>query len=412
MAKNKENPSERLFAELCAKQYLKGFVFHSPKYNDPTEKEAGDIILWLRTFLIAFEVVWRDPSSKGGTKQFIKRIGEKRKQLESDFKVYSENADKLELINEAGKRINYEKGYFHPDNFVGVIIVDCDSKLENIHYDSYKKINYSNFPIAVMTRNDFVDLLIEIDTVSDLLYYLKDRHKFINSVFQECPNIFINLNLRTERALIALYKKQSNSFVGYSCSQLSKNNIWDDYKREFRDKIRARNEENKRTKILDQLVAYLSDNTDKSEIMPLIAWEIGIQTRRERVALADKVIEAFQGLKDGAKPRIFAYLSQTTRCWSIFYFQYGEEAGKLEDNLIEMAQLKLFKEMKELSFEYSVFGYGFKKSIIHTGNSFDEIVVCIEDACNYPVITDSKYKKSLNYFGDPKRKVIKEFPGN
>lgn len=410
MAKNKENPSERLFAELCAKQYLKGFVFHSPKYNDPTEKEAGDIILWLRTFLIAFEVVWRDPSSKGSTKQFIKRIGEKRKQLESDFKAYSKNADKIELINESGKRINYEEGYFHPANFVGVIIVDCDSKLENIHYDSYNKINDSNFPIAVMTKNDFVDLLIEIDTVSDLLYYLKDRCEFINSIFQECPSLFINLNLRTERAIIALYKKQSNSFSGYSCSQLLQKNTWENYKTEFREKISARDEENERTKVLDQLVDYLSDNMEKSEIMPLIAWELGIQTRRERVDLANKVIKAFQGLKDGANPRIFAYLSQTTGCWSIFYFQYGEEAGKLEDNLIEMAQLKIFKEMKENSFKYSVFGYGFKKSIIHTGNSFDEIVVCIEDACNHPAIAIDKYKKSLKYFGDPKPKVINEFP--
>ena len=110
MAKNKENPSEKLFSDLCAKQYLKGFVFHSPKYKDPTEKEAGDIVLWLRTFLIAFEVVWRDSSCQGSTKQFIKRIGEKRKQLESDFKVYENKSDKIELTNEEGERIHYESG--------------------------------------------------------------------------------------------------------------------------------------------------------------------------------------------------------------------------------------------------------------------------------------------------------------
>ncbi len=410
MAKNKENPSERLFSKLCAKQYLKGFVFHSPKYNDPTEKEAGDIILWLRTYLIAFEVVWRDPYSKGNTKQFIKRIGEKRKQLESDFKVYSEKAEKIELINEAGKKINYERDYFHRDNFVGVIIVDCESKLENIHYDSYKKINASNFSIAVMTKNDFVDLLIEIDTVSDLLYYLKERFEFINSVFQECPHLFINLNLRTERDLIALYKRKSNSFSGYSCSQILQNNIWVNYRKEFKEKISARDKENEKTRVLDQLVDYLSDNIEKSEIMPLIAWEIGIQTRRERVGLADKVIKAFHGLKNKVEMRVFAYLSQTTGCWSVFFFQYGEEAGKLEDNLIKMAQLKLFKEMKDHSFSYSVIGYGFKKSIVHTGNSFDEIAVCIEDACNYPQIPIDKYNKSLKYFGDPKPKRINEFP--
>lgn len=410
MAKNKEHPSEKLFSDLCAKQYLKGFVFHSPKYNDPTEKEAGDIILWLRTLLIAFEVVWRDPSNQGNTKQFIKRIGEKRKQLESDFKVYSEKSDKVELINEEGNKINYEKDYFHRDNFVGVIIVDCDSELENIHYESYKKLNTSSFPIAVMTKKDFVDLLVEIDTVSDLLYYLKDRYKFINSVFERCPHLFLNLNLRTERDIIALYKKKSNSFEDYSCNNLSQYNIWANYREEFQEKIRDRDAENERTKVLDQLVDYLLVNSEESEIMPLIAWEIGIQTRRERVELADRVTKAFQGLKNKVDLRIFAYLSQTTECWSIFYFQYGENIGKLEDNLIEMAKLKLFKEMKENSFSYSVFGYGFRKSTIHTNNIFDEIVVCIEDADNYCKIPLDKYKKSLKYFGSPISKIIDEFP--
>lgn len=410
MAKIKKNHSEKLFSDLCAKQYLKGFVFHSPKYNDPTEKEAGDIILWLRTFLIAFEVVWRDSSSKNTTKQFIKRIGEKRKQLESDYKVYSEKANLVELINEAGVKVNYEKGYFHHENFVGVIILDCDSRLENIHYDSYIKINNSSFPIAVMTKKDFIDLLIEIDTVADLLYYLKDRHKFINSVFKECPHLFINLNLRTERDIVALYKKKHNSFSGYGRSDISQNNIWINYREEFKEKIIARDEENERTKVLDQLVDYLSDNIGKSEVMPLIAWEIGIQTRRERVSLADKIIKSFNGLKNGVETRVFAYLSQTTGCWSIFYFQYGDEIGKLEDKLVEMAQLKLFKEMKEHSFEYSVFGYGFKKSIVHTGNAFDEIVVCIEDADNYSNIPIDRYNKSLKYFGDIQSKIINEFP--
>lgn len=410
MAKNKENPSEKLFSDLCAKQYLKGFVFHSPKYNDPTEKEAGDIILWLRTILIAFEIVWRDSSNEANTKQFIKRIGEKREQLESDFKVYSQKGDKVELINEEGNKINYEEDNFHRDNFVGVIIVDCDTKLENIHYESYKKLNTSNFPIAVMTKKDFVDLLVEIDTVSDLLYYLKDRYKFINTVFEKCPHLFLNLNLRTERDIIALYKKKSNSFEGYRCNHLSEDNIWENYQQEFKEKIRDRDAENKRTKVLDQLVNYLLVNVEESEVMPLIAWEIGIQTRRERVELADKVIKAFQGLNDKVDMRIFAFLSQTTECWSIFYFQYGENVGKLEDNLIEMAKLKLFKEMKESAFSYSVFGYGFKKSTIHTGNTFDEIVVCIEDACNYHTVPLDKYKKSLKHFGNPIARIIKEFP--
>ena len=35
--KIQSNASERLFAELCAQIYLKGFVFHGPKFKAPTE---------------------------------------------------------------------------------------------------------------------------------------------------------------------------------------------------------------------------------------------------------------------------------------------------------------------------------------------------------------------------------------
>jgi hypothetical protein len=83
-----ENKSEELFTELCSQQYLKGFVFHSPKYSEPTEKEAGDVVLWIRDYLIVFEIVWRNPSSSKSTKSFIRRVSEKRKQLENDFITY------------------------------------------------------------------------------------------------------------------------------------------------------------------------------------------------------------------------------------------------------------------------------------------------------------------------------------
>ena len=74
---------------------------------------------------------------------------------------------------------------------------------------------------------------------------------------------------------------------------LSQDKIWENYQKEFKAKIIARDKENERTKVLDQLTEFLSSNSDKSEIMPLLAWEIGIQTRRERVELADTRCSSF-----------------------------------------------------------------------------------------------------------------------
>jgi len=316
-----ENKSGELFKELCNQQYLKGFVFHSPKYDDPTEKEAGDVVLWIRDYLIVFEIVWRNSSSSVSTKSFIRRVGEKRRQLESDFITYQDK--QVNLVNEEGKRVEYSKDNFNGDNFSGVIVVDSDVELENIHNESYNKTLTNDFPIAVMTRNDFEDLLIEIDTIPDLLYYLRDRYNFLKNIYSDCPEKFINLNLRTERDLIALYKKKSNKFDNYSCKDLLKNNIWDRYRAEFKDKIEVRDKENKKTLVVDEIIDILLKNPLEDELIPLHAWELGLLSRRDRVIIADKINGAFSNNR--IETRQFAYFNENTSCWTVFYFQYNSQ---------------------------------------------------------------------------------------
>jgi hypothetical protein len=393
-----ENKSEELFKELCNQQYLKGFVFHSPKYNDPTEKEAGDVVLWIRNLLIVFEIVWRNPSSNTPTKSFIQRIGEKRKQLEGDFETYKNK--QVLLINEEGTTVEYGRDNFLDGNFSGVIIVDSDVELENIHNTSYQKTLENNFPIAIMTKNDFEDLLIEIDTISDLLYYLRDRYNFLKNIYSHCPKKFINLNLRMERNLIALYKRKSNSFDKYTCDDLNKIDIWDRYRENFKNKIDTRDKENKTTTIIDDIIDNLLKQPLKDETMPLHAWELGLLSRRERVILANKINHAL--LSDREESRQFAYFNPSTECWLVFYFQYNSEYESLLDNLQNITNLKLIKEIEEESFHYSVFGYGF-----HILSN--ELGVVIEDAEYNLKYSKLRYKESLKYFGKPKKNKINEF---
>lgn len=411
MVEEKENRSERIFSELCGRQYLKGFVFHSPKYDDPTEKEAGDIVLWVRNMMIVFEVVWRNSLSAGSTKQFVKRIGEKREQLISGFNAYSEKGDKIRLVNEVGNTIKYDQDVFHKENFMGVVLVDSDVDIENIHFQTLNKLIDLEFPIAVMKKSDFTDLIVEIDTIPDLVYYLKDRHEYFKSVYIGCPQAFLNLNIRTERNLIALYKLGNNSFNKGDSKNLIGVNLWAKYRNEFKEKIEARDKENRKTKIIDNLIEMLLHEHSSSGSTLLHAWELGILSRRERVSfLAEKIEDAICNMKAGKERRQFAFFCQATGCWSVFYFQFGETVGSLRSNLVKMAKLKLFKEIVENSFGHSVFGYGFRKSSVETSNDFDEVSLWIEDANNYSVVPKEQYTESLNYFGKPKPKEIREFP--
>jgi len=228
------------------------------------------------------------------------------------------------------------------------------------------------------------------------------RYNFLKSSYSQCPERFINLNLRTERDLIALYKRKSNKFDSYRCNDLLEKNIWDKYREEFKDKIELRDRENEETVVIDNLIDVLLKHPLQDEGMPLHAWELGLLSRRERVMFSNKINDAFNIIRE--ESRQFAYLNPNTGCWIVFYFQYDFEEGDLLSNLQNMTNLKLIKEMKENSFEYSIFGYGF-----NVLSSEKEIALVIEDAENVEEISMTRYNESLKYFGKPQKYKIREF---
>lgn len=74
--------TEEFFSQLCGSAFFRAFVFHSPRYEKlGIENEAGDVVVWLRYNLIAFEIISRDPQASISTKAFVQRFGEKRDQL-------------------------------------------------------------------------------------------------------------------------------------------------------------------------------------------------------------------------------------------------------------------------------------------------------------------------------------------
>ena len=100
----------------------------------------------------------------------------------------------------------------------------------------------------------------------------------------------------------------------------------------------------------------------------LHSWELAILTRRARAQIfATKIIDAITKLQNGKEFRYFSFFNQTTRCWSLFVFQYGSDDETFGQIVTRYSQLKLFYEMNHNNFRYSVFGYGFRKSSIETG---------------------------------------------
>jgi len=408
------NSSERLFAELLGENYLKGFVFHSPRHGNKLEYEAGDVVLWIRTQIIVFEIMWRDfnLSKSSSTKSFLKAIGEKRKQLEKDYNLFSTVPEQIKMKNEIGELVSeFSKQNFYHDNFSGVIIIDSEQKLEKLNYLTYKKTLESEFPISIFTKSDFLFLISEADTIPDLTYYLHDRFDFLKMVFENNFNLFLNTDSEIEKNLIAFYKMNDYQFPIDKWEASEDKNFWNGYSTTFAYKIKRRDEENAESFIVDQIIDVLRNNNEPNNSSILHASELAMFTRRSRAGkLSKKIADALKKLLEHKKLRYFAIYNQTTECWLLFYFQYGGNDDSFNQSVQYYTKLKLFYEMNHNNYHYSVFGYGFRKSNVETGNTFDQVFLCIEDATNYKELNIQELKNANVLFGNISINEVMEFP--
>lgn len=403
----KNNNSESFFAELCQYTYLRGFTFHSPKIYDPTEKELGDVIVWVRTQLFVFEIIWRAKKT-GDTKSFIKRIGEKRDQLLKDFENFSKQK-KVSMTNQSKQVIEYQSEYFVPENFFGVIVVDCDTKLEKIHFGTLRTMLESKFPIAVITKQDFHYILKEVDTSSDLKFYLRDRFAFFKEVFPKHASYFLDLNPLREKQLIAFYKMNNYSFPLNRWNPAY--NYWDDFQVRQNEEIVKRDEENELSKIIDRLIDSIL-RSSQSELPLVHAWQLAVIPRRARaIVLAPKIIDALFRMHKGNEQRHFSLKNPMTGCWMVFYFYHGESSDFVKQKIERLTKLKLILEISENLFQHSVIGYGFRKFKATNDSLVDEIVLVVEDAINCSEIKPEQIKEAKKFFrGITSVKHFNEFP--
>jgi hypothetical protein len=404
--------SEKLFAELCARSYLRGFVFHSPKYKySGGEEEVGDVVLWVRDILIVFEIIWKSPDLFSSPKSFVKRIGEKRDQLIKDYRYYGEASKQIKMKNEAHEEIYFDHQNFNEIAFCGIVIVDTDVSINKLHFETVRKSLEQDFSIAFMTRQDFAELLVEVDTPADLFYYLNDRRKFLTEVFREEASLFLDLNLRYERNLIGFYKLNNNSFPVEAWKSSLDKNFWHKYKLEFTTQIELRDRENVDSFIFDEIIDLLRNNNQPHDSTLLHSWELAVLPRRFRAGLAKKLNSAFEGMVSQRSRRHFAFYNPSTECWSLFYFQYGGDSKSFVEEAERLAKMKMQVERIQQNFQYSVFCFAFRKSSIDTGNTFDECVLRIEDADNHSTVSPEDYQLALKYFrGSTKGQKIYEFP--
>lgn len=403
------NQSESLFARLCSDRYYGGFVYRNPKFYDPTEKEAGDVILWVRDWLVLFEVVSRSKGAGLDAKSFIKRIGQKRDQLIRDFDVYPRPEKTILIRNEHGESSRFDHRYFNEDTTSGVVLIDADALRGKLHFDTLRLTLESPHPIALMTRSDFAAILAEADTVPDLGLYLGDRYRFLKQVFSRDADCFLRFGNQMEQELIGLYKLGENVFDLGRWHASSDKRFWHRYQIERAADISRRDEEDAESEFLDIVAARIRDSHGRGGFTIQHAWELALRTRRERAWIATRIQKKIDKLLETERDQKFAIEHHGTGCWDVFYFHHGLDSIHFQTEAQRMADLKMWVERAEQDFQQSVFCFAFRSSPIT--NSLAEVILTVSDAHKWPAISAEMLSEAHHYFrGRTKGDPIKEFP--
>src|SRR5438477_2409321 len=123
------------------------------------KREAGDVVIWVRDLVIAFEIIWKNTEASDNTRRFVQRIGHKRDQLCRDRQTYENEDTEISMTNQDGETILFDHRYFNDVAFCGIVIVDSELPLEKLHFETINKTLSADFSLAVMTTRDFQDLL-------------------------------------------------------------------------------------------------------------------------------------------------------------------------------------------------------------------------------------------------------------
>lgn len=395
---NKGTWGERLIENFFDSNYSSIFSFPNPKTKD--NAQVTDVLIWLNRVILLIEVKTRDEAESTTS---IESWARNRIEKGVDQLVKAHTR-----IN-AGERIFLNNNFYHTEldcegnsQIIGLIVLIHDDECTiypSLHIsDIYKK----EIPIHVISWNDLQQMIHEIDTVPDFIFYLNDRFDYLSNF--EIP---INKELNA----LGIYKKNINKFPVEAVDFINAD-YWDKYRISFAEKIKSRDERNKHSIWIDKIENIFTDKRKLFGGIPLglyFAWELGALDRRTRAVIGKKLDTVQEWFESDKSSRQFAYKNCVTRNWLLFYFSKSEQRIQSKE-LERLVRLKLIQLIHNEAFEFGVYGFGFMVSKIYPpqflglGNS----IVMSPDAIDK--FTENELEEALKLWGQEQVSKIEEFP--
>ncbi|HAT1821903.1 TPA: SEC-C domain-containing protein [Legionella pneumophila] len=252
--------SEEIVQQICKRMFLSDFVICNPKIKktERVENELADTLIYFQGNLICFQVKSKRVSGTVDKKptdyQRIERAVSKGISQIATIQLALKKNKVLKVQNSHG--IQLEINPSDVKKLFGVVILDIIGE-EDFREDDRTVIkrgftSFKDIPTHIFLKRDLELILTEIDTLPDFIKYINIRETLYSN-----DQIMGETH---ERDLLALYKIRPNEV-----NDAVKNNIilyitpgfWDLYQDKYAKEISKRNDDNKCSYLIDEIIEYL-----------------------------------------------------------------------------------------------------------------------------------------------------------
>lgn len=392
------NVGEQILNNFVDKKFTKLISFPNPKTK--SKAQLCDNLIWLNYDAILIEVKTRTKGETTINKWARSRIQEGVTQITKNYKKIK-NGETITLHN---RYFDVTLDNDSLTNILGLIILIHDEELKILPSESEKEIYNKEFPIQVLSIKDLNQLSKEIDTLQDFIWYLMDRFNYLKKY---------DISTGCELEPLGHYYANEYSFP-IKKVDFTQTNYWINYQKDFKEKIAARNEENKSSSWIDILENNFTKHKRLYEGLPeglFFIWEFGSLPRRYRTKIGKKFDSVRTWFNDGKIERKFAYQNGKTTNWHIFFFMRGNDEQIIR-RLNELVRLKQIAEVHQKNFQYAIYAVGFKVSVLEPPTLMG--LVYSTNDCDSDILekkySNDELEKALAIWGDSKEELLTEFP--
>ena len=242
--------AERYLEEFASIPLTWENVFRSPEFTDSTDKEVVDLLFVLRKKGIFVSMKCQmDPDAKS-TDKLARWVQKNAKAALRQVRggIRTSRTREFWCSHPRRGQVNFEPNQIEPIR--ALVIVET---MREVCLGKDMPLEIDFVPVSYLSLNDFLNILVELRTINDLILYLDSRSTFSPALQR---TIGIERNLFKFFILYDGAPRKVDTFMEI-CKEISERNT------EVASRIKYRMDANLQAKIIEQLLDHLSSRLER-----------------------------------------------------------------------------------------------------------------------------------------------------